>query len=462
MKPRIILFLFALCGLLLLSACAPSPTSVSAPAPSESISTPQPAPLPEQKDARPLKMTMALSSMGIFSGEIAGNQDGAYCISSDSNSGDYSGVLLYYDYATRQLIYLSDQLIVTYDEENPGWLEDTFGGAHPLAVNGKLYVVKYGTSPIPRIQYEGSPSFLLEMEPNAANRKKLTVPRGSLLQYNTGIAADGKYLYLLLTDYDANAMQLCDVSLCRADFSRGTYERLYSFGVEKNTSIIGVYPEGIVLQRSWMPAEYADADRQDQISHTKAAIQLYSLVDNTLTDTDFTWDLGDLSFVLGQNVIYCVKSDNARLIAHDLHTGAEQILEEDLLKGIRAENEAHRVFLTGSVYDGHILFTASTDDDTAYYSYSLATQEILPLSLSFEHEGGMIPVLIAAENKDFFMVNYGFDTVPRTATGTDGSYYTFETQIMRYALITKENYWHSLPEFLPFDDSLLHSANLSP
>ena len=45
---------------------------------------------------------MALSGAGIFGTEISGDQNGAYFIL--PNTGDYSGRLLYYDYATRQLI----------------------------------------------------------------------------------------------------------------------------------------------------------------------------------------------------------------------------------------------------------------------------------------------------------------------------------------------------------------------
>ena len=100
---------------------------------------------------------------------------------------------LYYDYASRQLIHLSNQVLPTNDEENPGWIADIFGGAAPIAVNGKFYVLKYGKAPLPKIQYEGSPSILLEMEPNAANRKSLTLPSGMLFKSYSGIAADGTF-----------------------------------------------------------------------------------------------------------------------------------------------------------------------------------------------------------------------------------------------------------------------------
>ena len=33
---------------------------------------------------------------------------------------------------------LSNQVLPTNDEENPGWIADIFGGAAPIAVNGNF------------------------------------------------------------------------------------------------------------------------------------------------------------------------------------------------------------------------------------------------------------------------------------------------------------------------------------
>ena len=159
------IFLFSLFCIVLLSACTNS-NEVNT---NSSSDIPEPTTQIESTDlgtSAPLEMTMALPSTGIFSTEISGNQDGAYYILPNTN--DYSAQLLYYDYATLQVIYLSDQVVVTNNDENPGWIEDIFGGAVPLAVNEKLYIIKYGKSPIPNINYDGSPTFVLQMEPNAA------------------------------------------------------------------------------------------------------------------------------------------------------------------------------------------------------------------------------------------------------------------------------------------------------
>lgn len=457
MKQMILKSGILLCCVLLLAACsnAESTTNSFPETQSAVIHQSTDPVIPESESF--LNMKMALPSTGIFGGELSGNDDGAYCLL--PNTQDYSARLLYYDYATQQLIFLSNQMVVTNDEENPGWIEDTFGGACPIAANGKLYVVKYGKSPIPSINYEGSPSFLLQMEPNAANRKMLTVPQGCLFQYNTGIAADGNDLYLLMTDYDAAAMQITDVSLCRAEFDANRFNRLCSFGVDKNTAIIGVCPDGIIIQRSWLSAEYANSDRQEQLSHLQYTLECYSLSQNKLFDTHFSWSQGELSFVLGRGIVYYTKMGDVRLYSHDLQTGEEKILKNNLLDGIPSHNDT-KVFLTGEIFDDHITFLVSDGELSNYYSYSLLTQEILPLSLTFEYEGGNLPVWISAENTEYFMVNNGFTNLHCSATGTDGTYYTFDSVMTRYALIKKKDYWNSIPNYIFFDDTLLQSNDL--
>lgn len=449
-------FLFSvfLCCIILLSAChgsnnGASPNATPAPAPGEAYGS---------ENSPVLEMEMALSGAGIFGTEISGDQNGAYFIL--PNTGDYSGRLLYYDYATRQLIYLSDQMVVTNDEENPGWLEDIFGGAVPLAVNGKLYVVKYGKSPIPNINYEGAPSFLLQMEPNAASRKKLTVPQGCLLSYNTGIAADGQNLYLLLLDYDANAMQITNTALCRTNFDENKLERLCQLGKEREGNIIGVYPEGLVLQRSWISSEYAGDDLQDQLPHLQYELQLYSLRENRLTDTGFAWTQGELSFTARQGIVYFVKSGGACLYAHNLQNGKEWIVTDNIF-GEAQPTPAASVMLMGEIRDNHIMFSSSTGEHTRYYSYNLTTQETLPLSLSFTHEGGEIPVFIQNETDQYFLVNGGMMNITRSATGLDGSLYTVDSSMTEYMLIKKEDYWNSVPNYIPFDDTLFQSVDLS-
>lgn len=481
MKQRILMAIASLCALCMLAGCTAAPGGAGSGLPetwdgetaspplhdpplSDSTlhTSPQPAASGTPAAGDALEMQLVFSGMGNFDSSLSGNEAGAYSLLSSPE--DFSARLIYYDYATRQLIWLSDQMVVTNDEENPGWIEDTFGGAYPIAANGKLYVVKYGKSPVPAIGYGGSPSFLLQMEPNAANCKKLTVPQGSLLYHNTGIAADGDDLYLLLEDYDAAAMQITDISLCRADFAGNRFERLASFGAEKTTAIVGVYADGLVLQRSWLPAEAADSGRQEQLSYQQYTLELYSLSRNEVIGTGFSWRQGELAgakpLVFGPGTVYYLKAGETRLYGRNLQTGEETVLAEDLLKDIPTHGDTG-VGLTLKLFDDHLFFYVSDEDGARTYSYSLATREVLPCSLTYEQEGDEIPVLICAESEEYFMVDAGIVGLQLPAAGTDGTFYVLDSYIPRYALMKKEDYWNSVPDYIFFDDALLRAWDLS-
>ena len=265
------------------------------------------------------------------------------------------------------------------------------------------------------------------MEPNAANRTKLSVPQGSLLPYSSGIAADGSNLYLLLLDYDSQKMQITNTTLCCTDFNKNKMNRLCSLGNQKDWSIIGTYSEGLILQCSWLPSEHSSQNSDDRLSNLHYELQLYSLHDNCLIDTNFTWKQGELSLVINQDTIYYVKKGDLRLYAHSLQTGKDLVVSDNLY---------------GS--------------DSSDSSGSVMT---MPLLLSYEYDGGTIPVSIMAENEQYFLVNTGIVTLPRSATGTDGSIYNIDYPITDYKLIKKEDYWNSVPNYLSFDITQLQSNN---
>lgn len=288
------------------------------------------------------------------------------------------------------------------------------------------------------------------MELNAANRVKLTVPQGSLLSYNTGIAADGENLYLLLLGYDADAMQTTNTALCHTNVSKNKLEHLCDLEKGNEWNIIGVYPDGIILQRSHLPAGYAHQDMQEQLPYLQYELQLYSLKENRLIDTDFAWSQGELSFVLDQGIAYFVKNGDICLYAHDLQTGEERIVTDNIFGEIHTEPETS-VLINGAIHDHHIIFSALHADYSSHYSYDLTSQKTMPLTLSFEHEGAEIPVFICAENDEYW-VSGGIMTIPLSCTGTDGSLYTIDSSMTEYMLIKKDDYWNCAPNYIPFDE----------
>ena len=122
MKLKLTLFLLSVC--LLFSACGGQ--SASFPDNSSASSEWQGTPNAVESETQPeMQMAMPAGSLPM----IAGNNEGAYYIW--ANGQDPSGLTLYYDYASRQLIHLSNQVLPTNDEEIPDGLQ-IFLAAQPL------------------------------------------------------------------------------------------------------------------------------------------------------------------------------------------------------------------------------------------------------------------------------------------------------------------------------------------
>ena len=158
------------------------------------------------------------------------------------------------------------------------------------------------------------------MEPNAASRKKADCAAGCLLSYNTGIAADGQNLYLLLLDYDANAIQITNTALCRTNFDENKLERLCQLGKEREGNIIGVYPEGLFYSaRGFHPNMPVTIFKTSP--HLQYELQLYSLRENRLTDTGFAWTQGRAFFhSKARDCLFCKSGGACPVCTHNLQT----------------------------------------------------------------------------------------------------------------------------------------------
>lgn len=209
------------------------------------------------------------------------------------------------------------------------------------------------------------------------------------------------------------------------------------------------------MQCSWLSSEHSSQDSDDQLSNLHYELQLYSLHDNCLIDTNFTWKQGELSLVINQDTIYYVKKGDLRLYAHSLQTGKDLVVSDNLY-GSDSSDSSGSVMLVGEIHDNNIVFSNLNEQ---YFCYNLATKKTMPLLLSYEYDGGTIPVSIMAENEQYFLVNTGIVTLSRSATGTDGSIYNIDYPITDYKLIKKEDYWNSVPNYLSFDITQLQSNN---
>lgn len=388
---------------------------------------------------------MATDSAGMQM--IAGGKSGAYYLL--EAVGTDGAQIIYLDYATRQQIPWSNQMTVTQDETNPGWIPDRSGGVRPMVAGETLYVAKYGRVSLPKANFEGWPTFLYRMAADGTARKTITLPRDILLEMSTGVATDGDHLYLLASSFDDKGFR-DTYYLYRTDFEKEKMVELHSMEAGSRYHLVGVYSHGLVLQQTTLDIAYKDLSYEEQIQHYEYRLLLYSLADNTLVPTDFTWAQGELSCVFGHGMIYYLATGSRALYRYDLATGKRSHLLDISTPEI---GEDWAVGLSGEDYGDHLLAWASgeKEGESAMLGIDLATGKTSPMTLSYEYDMGEMPVYIQAQTDTQFLVSIKMEDRATTVI-LEGNPHTIYPRVTTYALIDKADYWANRPNYILFED----------
>ncbi|MEG1944284.1 MAG: hypothetical protein RR058_02555 [Oscillospiraceae bacterium] len=369
---------------------------------------------------------------------------------------DGHGKLFFYDFDTRVISYVSNQLIPTDDETNPGWISDLMGGITPVVADDSLYLFKLGALPVPAESHPGYEKHIIKMDFDGTNRK--TISLSSWQEFNTGaIAFDGNYLYFVVNEYDSNTGFLKQYYLCRANFDSMQLEIVCELGAEDRYSLVDVYEDGLVFQRFSVVGTTTD-EYNMEVPMLKSEIVLYSIVENKFKDTDIIWSNNSISCVFGSNSkIYFVEPKTPKLYAYDLATGTRSLLCEDLNVDSLAIDS---IYITGGIFDNHVPFCISTiiegkDGEVSrdiHYFYDIETGKVNTVSFAEIDGLEMTAMYIVGESENEFFLHLGGRYVRTTKTSQNGDSYTFDELIYDYAMIDKEDYWNSVPNFAFFED----------
>ena len=374
---------------------------------------------------------------------------------------DGHGKLFFYDFEKRTISFVTDKEYAADDESNPGWIEDTLGGATPVVAGDSLYVFKLGSFAMPFDDFDGYETYLIKMDFDGKNRKEIHL--GSLQEFDMGqVAFDGSYLYFIVDVHGTEPGVMENYLLCRANFDTMQLETLCELGTDNHYSLVSVYENGLVFQR--FVAVGTEPNEYNSMSTVyKSEIVLYSLSDNRFVDTDLTWQNGSLSCVFDKKGnMYYLADGSTRLCVRDLDSGKTSVVCDDVnTDGLEVES----AYIEGRIFDNHIPFYVSTvinkDGETQEehfgYYYDLDTGKIGTVSFDkldwLENTG----IYIIDETESEFFVHLGYKYVSTTKQSENDSSYSFEEQIHEYAMISKEDYWNSVPNFELFEDNV-HST----
>lgn len=155
------------------------------------------------------------------------------------------------------------------------------------------------------------------------------------------------------------------------------------------------------------------------------------------------------SYTIHNNILYYTQNGDASIYA-------QSILDSSTVdKYAPFDYQSFRadvVLIQCEVRDNHLIvqYAGAEEPESLYAALDLSTRTFVPLNLYYGSGDEKALVGIFAEGKNEFFVCIGDFTRLRTDYGTDGIPYKFEQRFEDYALISKSDYWGSVPNYHRF------------
>ena len=350
--------------------------------------------------------------------------------------------LIYYDHESMTYGYLTDQSVATCDNNNPGWIDNSFGGLSPIINEKEIIVIKAGDTTTD--YWEGTGSYFLKMSPDGSNKRIFQLEMTESIEVNSGIVYDGKDFYFVMNKYNGKDDFPIASYLCKTDIETGKYTVL-SEQIETNTciSIVGTFQNKLIV----MEMSISEKDKTEPSNTLIYRYYLYDCISQNYIFNDMQWAQGELTIVFdGGYAYYCTQS-NPHLMRINIITGEK---EE---KTFKVSEENAKFILLSACLDNHIIFYGFDQEkkNPTPFCYDVNTEEIKQLQLTYHDSDGVeFLTTICSECEDYFLVMCGASYVLTEDQLADGTKYEYEAREEQYGLISKEDYWDSIDNIIPF------------
>ncbi len=428
-KPHVILLL--LCAVLILAGCsaAPSgPASASVFAP-DAVSAPQ-TPAPQTSGMLRL-VTDSMEGTDISKG----NENGYYYI---ARGRDISANLRYIDYATAQDVYLSprpESNHLTPDDES--YLSSVAGTGRVFPLDDKLFLLRTGAPSYAATFGDDAMAAVFRMNLDGSARTPIYLG-GADERFGATAAADDRFLYLIqrrTKTVDDSPLELC--YLIRMDQESGAAEELCE--LTDSAYMIGA-ADGMLIFHS-ISDSVNDANALPMFRHE---ILAYDTASGALSVVQ-AWQQDEYANTWVYDDMLVTASWASRTVTLRKPREPEAIAVYPFADDIPADRTA---FWFAGCRDGRFYF----DIGTALCVVDLATGEWSRMTLQYDDLDKMEPrpVEIYAETSMQYLVLYNKEkTTRRFMYWDDGSIYEYEAIQPVFALISKEDYWASVPNYTP-------------
>ena len=407
----------------------PAPGGADAPAPLPPSAS---APFPAQPDTSGAENEAAAGSLTLVTGQYGANneaagKDGFYKLCPIPGGG---ANLLYVDYASRSMIVLCSRPDCLHrDESCPAWFSVRAGGIFMDAAQDTLFCIEVADPDAHR------PDTIWQMEPDGANRR-LFYQCAAHESIADAIASDAGALYFTVSSANI-ATASAEKVLLRADLQTGETRALQALGSSEWLS--GVCGDRLILL----------SFQEDGTARYMA----YAPSDGTQTELyryQYDFDRPDSKRVCCNDGFFYIFSptgdDTAQLLKLNITSGDTAVLCEGF-----PWYGAEFAFIQG-FYDDHLIIDISDvrANDPAkvhHYRYFIDCNTGVYTECSLTYAEGFYFVTIAAETPDAFVVSKGIQSIPILITGTGGDVYESSLELTEYALLSKPDYWNSVPNY---------------
>lgn len=347
------------------------------------------------------------------------------------NNYDGSGNLLYFDYSSKQIIYLSNQINSSHHgDDDTSYFESVVGGAEALCDNEYVYVVKQTSDVLLRQGDPRGTGFLYRMDLNGQNRKSVKLKAQECINPLNGFASSDGELYMIVLETldDTNILY----HLARTEFESGTLEYLYTFSNDGHPTMIGVCPDGLIFSI---------------LGQSTQDLAIWN-ADSGLTVTNFSLN-GKTYFSDSENgTFYFINTDDMSSIYQlDWDT-----LQGKLLSKVPKKEGYDALYFGSSIRDHHIFveYESTSDGRTERSALDIRTGEWKAQTLVDQKTD----VQIYAWNQNEYLVKLENYKISFQDQMPDGTSFINETTFPHFALIDKSDYWCNEPNYIEFENRL--------
>lgn len=380
---------------------------------------------------------LVTSDIDYYPSKTAGNESGYYYI---DRSGGISANLRYIDYATAQDIYLSSRPEANHlTPEDDSYISSVAGLGEVFPVEDSLFLLRAGASEYASQFGQDAMAAVFRMNLDGTDRKQIYFGKADEMLAST-VAADDRYLYLISRRVEKiDGIPEQSGYLLRMDQQTGETTQLCRLSY--NTWMIGATDGLLVFHNIEI-----DQDNKANPFSMMNEILVYEITSEKLVVVQKWPSEENATTLVCQNKLITASFSTRTVVVREIASGKETA-NYPLLEGL-AENQT--TFWFASCYDEHFLFWDYAAEKLRVLDLSTGKWSDVALTYKDPDKMELRPVEIYAENATHFLVCYDKQSITRHFSEW-GSEIIYETQRIQpcYAIISKENYWNGVPNYLP-------------